>query len=114
MTKNRRIAVIGAGLGGATAGALLQQAGYDTRVYEQTPVFSRLGAGIHLDPNVMKVMRRIGIEDKLNAMGSHPTHCFSRDGRSGEYLSRIPLGDITRAKSTVRPISQCTVATCMS
>ncbi|WP_010629564.1 FAD-dependent monooxygenase [Halomonas sp. KM-1] len=96
MTKNRKIAVIGAGLGGAAAGALLQQAGYDTRVYEQAPAFSRLGAGIHLGPNVMKVMRRIGIEDKLNAMGSHPTHWFSRDGRSGVYLSRIPLGDFAR------------------
>lgn len=96
MSKNRKIAVIGAGLGGAAAGALLQQAGYDTRVYEQASAFSRLGAGIHLGPNVMKVMRRIGIEDRLNDMGSHPDHWFSRDGKTGEYLSRIPLGDFAR------------------
>ncbi|CAM3508447.1 MAG: FAD-dependent monooxygenase [Halomonas sp.] len=93
MKNKPTIAIIGAGLGGAAAGALLQQAGYPTKVYEQAPVFSRLGAGIHLGPNVMKVMRRIGIEDKLNAMGSHPDYWFSRNGMTGEYQSRIPLGE---------------------
>src|SRR5213595_1549374 len=41
-----RIAVIGAGLGGTVAAALLQRAGYQVRLYEQAPAFSRLGAGI--------------------------------------------------------------------
>ncbi|MCU5788441.1 Salicylate 1-monooxygenase [Alcanivorax marinus] len=95
-TTKPTIAVIGAGLGGAAAGALLQKAGYPTQVYEQAPEFSRLGAGIHLGPNVMKVMRRIGIEDALDRMGSHPDHWFSRDGATGEYLSRIPLGDFAK------------------
>src|SRR6516225_3865223 len=64
-----RIAIIGAGLGGVAAAALLQRAGHDVRLYEQAPAFSRLGAGIHLGPNVMKIMRRIGCEDALNEMG---------------------------------------------
>tara|TARA_Y100001001_G_scaffold55468_1_gene52278 strand:- start:439 stop:1605 length:1167 start_codon:yes stop_codon:yes gene_type:complete len=95
-TTKPSIAVIGAGLGGAAAAALLQKAGYPTQVYEQAPEFSRLGAGIHLGPNAMKVMRRIGIEDQLERMGSHPSHWFSRDGETGEYLSRIPLGDFAK------------------
>ena len=95
-TTKPNIAVIGAGLGGAAAAALLQKAGYPTQVYEQAPEFSRLGAGIHLGPNAMKVMRRIGIEDQLERMGSHPSHWFSRDGETGEYLSRIPLGDFAK------------------
>lgn len=96
MSNKPTVAVIGAGLGGAAAGALLQQAGYPTKVYEQAPAFSRLGAGIHLGPNVMKVMRRIGLADKLDTMGSHPDYWFSRDGVTGEYQSRIPLGDFAR------------------
>ena len=96
MNNKPTIAVIGAGLGGAAAGALLQKAGYPTKVYEQAPAFARLGAGIHLGPNVMKVMRRIGIEEKLNAMGSHPDYWFSRNGMTGEYQSRIPLGEFAR------------------
>lgn len=96
MNNKPTIAVIGAGLGGAAAGALLQQAGYPTKVYEQAPAFARLGAGIHLGPNVMKVMRRIGIEEQLNSMGSHPDYWFSRNGMTGEYQSRIPLGEFAR------------------
>jgi 6-hydroxynicotinate 3-monooxygenase len=96
MQGNERIAVVGAGLGGAAAAALLQRAGFKTDVYEQAPEFSRLGAGIHVGPNVMKVFRQIGIEDQLDAMGSHPDFWFSRDGRTGDYLSRIPLGVFAR------------------
>lgn len=92
MRRPQKIAVIGAGLGGAAAGALLQQAGFAVDVYEQAESFSRLGAGIHVGPNVMKVFRRLGLEDALSAMGSHPDHWFSRDGETGDYLARIKLG----------------------
>lgn len=92
MRRPQKIAVIGAGLGGAAAGALLQQAGFTVDVYEQAESFSRLGAGIHVGPNVMKVFRRLGLEDALSAMGSHPDHWFSRDGETGDYLARIKLG----------------------
>ena len=88
-----RIAIIGAGLGGTAAAALMQRAGLQVRLYEQAPAFSRLGAGIHVGPNVMKIMRRIGIEDALNAMGCHPDYWYSREGVSGEVIAQIPLGD---------------------
>jgi 6-hydroxynicotinate 3-monooxygenase len=87
------IAVIGAGLGGAAAAALLADAGFSVHTFEQAPEFNRLGAGIHIGPNVMKIFRQIGLEDTLAKIGSHPTHWFSRDGNTGEYLSEIPLGD---------------------
>lgn len=90
-TSTPRIAVVGAGLGGAAAAALLQQAGFKVDVYEQSAEFSRLGAGIHMGPNIMKIFRRIGLEDRISEMGCHPDFWFSRDGESGEYLSRIPL-----------------------
>lgn len=55
MNKAKKIAVIGAGLGGASMGLLLQRAGFDVDVYEQAAEFSRLGAGIHIGPNIMKI-----------------------------------------------------------
>ncbi|MCI3208798.1 MULTISPECIES: FAD-dependent monooxygenase [Pandoraea] len=88
-----RIAVIGAGLGGTAAAGLLERSGYDVALYEQAPAFSRLGAGIHLGPNVMKIMRRLGIEDALNVMGSHPDYWYSRDWKTAEAMSQIPLGE---------------------
>ncbi|MDU7523270.1 MAG: FAD-dependent monooxygenase, partial [Roseomonas mucosa] len=92
MTRTQRIAVVGAGLGGACAAALLQRAGFEVAVFEQAPAFSRLGAGIHMGPNVMKIFRHMGIEDSVAALGSHPDFWMSRDGATGDYLSRIPLG----------------------
>ena len=93
MQSKPKIAIVGAGLGGTAAAVLMQKAGFQVDLYEQAPAFSRLGAGIHLGPNVMKVMRRIGIEDALNACGSHPDFWHSKDGRTAEQLSAIPLGD---------------------
>jgi 6-hydroxynicotinate 3-monooxygenase len=90
------IAVIGAGLGGAAAAALLLDAGFSVHAFEQAPEFTRLGAGIHIGPNVMKIFRKIGLEERLSQIGSHPDYWFSRDGPTGEYLSRIPLGDYGR------------------
>ena len=88
-----RIAIVGAGLGGTAAAALMQRAGYPVRLYEQAPAFSRLGAGIHLGPNVMKIMRRMDCEDALNVMGSHPDYWYSRDWKTGEAIAQIPFGD---------------------
>ncbi|MCQ0988087.1 FAD-dependent monooxygenase [Jiella marina] len=90
------IAVIGAGLGGAAAMALLDQAGFSVHTFEQAPEFTRLGAGIHIGPNVMKIFREIGLEDRLAEIGSHPDFWFSRDGNTGEYLSKIRLGDFAK------------------
>ena len=93
MSNSPRIAVVGAGLGGAATAALLLQEGFNVRVYEQAPGFSRLGAGIHVGPNVMKVLRRIGIEDEMNRQGSRPDFWYSRHWETGDVLAQIPLGD---------------------
>ena len=93
MSTSPRIAIVGAGLGGAATAALLLKEGLNVRVYEQAPGFSRLGAGIHVGPNVMKILRRIGVEDALNAQGSHPDYWYSRHWQTGDILAQIPLGD---------------------
>ncbi|KAG1253089.1 hypothetical protein G6F65_017624 [Rhizopus arrhizus] len=87
------IPIVGAGLGGAATAALLLNEGLNVRVYEQAQGFSRLGAGIHVGPNVMKILRRIGVEDALNAQGSHPDYWYSRHWQTGDILAKIPLGD---------------------
>ena len=56
------VAVIGAGMGGLAAAATLRQIGVDVQVYEQARQFGRVGAGIQMMPNSMKVLRKIGVE----------------------------------------------------
>jgi len=98
MKRETRIAVIGAGLGGATAAAWLQREGFPVRVYEQAQFFERIGAGIHVSANVMKVLRRLGAEQRLSKAGSHPDMFTSRKWDTGEVLFELPLGEIGERK----------------
>lgn len=91
MDKSKKIAVIGAGLGGASIGLLLQNAGFNVDVYEQASEFSRLGAGIHIGPNIMKIFREMGLENDLEEMGCHPEEWISRDGNTAEIVAQATL-----------------------
>ena len=88
-----RIAIIGGGLGGLTAAALLRKAGFEAKVYEQTPVLERIGAGIQLGPNLVKVLERIGVADRLRKLAVRPERWVSRKWDTGEELLSYPLGD---------------------
>lgn len=98
MKKELTIAVIGCGLGGATVAALLQRAGFRVMVFEQTSSFLPTGAGIHLSPNVLKVLRRIGIEHCLLERGCRPSAFTSRAWDSGELLFSLPLGEVAEQR----------------
>ncbi len=89
--KKGDIAIVGAGLGGVAAALLLLQAGYRVRLFEQASGFSRLGAGIQLGPNVMKVMRRLGLESVVEAMGCKPPSWISRNWNDGAVLADVGL-----------------------
>src|SRR5207237_10400747 len=81
-----RIAVVGGGLGGTTAAILLQQRGYDVAVYEQAPQLQRIGAGIHLHANLMRVMKAIGVADAMYRIGISPRNWYSREWDTGRIL----------------------------
>jgi len=85
-TKKPRIAIVGAGLGGTTAGILLQQAGYPVDLYEQAPSLQRIGAGIHLHANLMRVMIAIGVADRMYGIGISPQNWYSREWDTGRVL----------------------------
>jgi 6-hydroxynicotinate 3-monooxygenase len=88
-----RIAIVGAGLGGPAAAALLQAAGFDVHLYEQSASFSRIGAGIHLGPNLVRVLYRIGVGERLAAQGVNPAAWLSRRWDTGEMMLDYPLGE---------------------
>ena len=89
MERDIRIAVIGAGLGGLTAAALLQREGFPVTVFEQAPTFSRIGAGIILSANVTKSLRPLGLEPLLLGAGIKADSFVSRTWDSGEVLFEI-------------------------
>ncbi|WP_199807895.1 FAD-dependent monooxygenase [Streptomyces sp. NRRL S-350] len=87
------VAIVGGGLGGAATAALLQQAGCSVAVFEQTHRFEPAGAGIHLTPNVMRILAHIGIGDALVRAGRRPESFTSRNLASNSVRSTLALGD---------------------
>lgn len=89
MDRGTRIAVLGGGLAGLTVAGLLQRAGFSVAVYEQSPGFSRIGAGIILGANVAKILRRLDLEADFAATGIRPDAFISRAWSSGDELYRL-------------------------
>lgn len=54
------VGIVGGGIGGLTAAAFLQQAGFDVTVYEQAPALTEVGAGLIMAPNAVKLLRKLG------------------------------------------------------
>ena len=96
--KSLSIAIIGAGIGGLATAALLARLGFAVRVYEQAPAFARVGAGIQMAPNAVKVLRALGVEDTLRRSAFRSERAVSRVWDSGEITSDLPLGDAVEAK----------------
>src|ERR1700742_4913066 len=89
--KKLSVAVVGAGMGGLAAAATLRQVGIDVQVYEQAAKFGRIGAGIQMMPNSMKVLRGIGIEDRLQRIAFKPYSHLNRAWDTGEVLRELPM-----------------------
>lgn len=87
------VAVIGAGMGGLAAAATLARIGLDVTVYEQAPAFQRLGAGIQQGPNAIKVLRQLGLEERLRDVAYKPALTKYRQAETGELLWEREQGD---------------------
>jgi len=85
------VAIVGAGMGGLTAASALRLFGFDVHVYEQASRFARIGAGIQMMPNSMKVLRKIGVEDRVRATSFQPYSHLNRQWDSGAVMRELPM-----------------------
>ena len=92
------IAIVGAGVGGLAAAAALRKLGLRATIYEQAPAFGRVGAAIQLTPNAMKVLRGLGIEDRVRADSFSPDVGYNRDAYTAEITFLHPMGAETEAR----------------
>jgi salicylate hydroxylase/6-hydroxynicotinate 3-monooxygenase len=90
--RSPRIAIVGAGIGGLAAAAALQKAGLQAKIYEQAPHFARVGAGIQMSPNAVKVIRAFDLEDRLRSVAFQPGSWKNRDFDTGAMRFEYPLG----------------------
>ena len=59
------VAIVGGGIGGIAAAAFLRRAGLRAVVYEQAEMLTQVGAGLVLAPNAVRLLRRLGVMDRL-------------------------------------------------
>jgi len=69
-----KILIIGGGIGGLTTAIALEQAGFETAVFEATATIKTDGAGIWMAPNAMQVFDRLGFAGQVIERGMPLEH----------------------------------------
>ena len=86
-----RILIAGAGLGGLSAASCLMKAGHQVEIHEQAPQLGEVGAGIQVSANAMHVLRHLGLEERIRAIGVSPGAYVFRLHDTGEVIQRFSL-----------------------
>jgi salicylate hydroxylase len=64
--------IVGGGVGGLTAAIALRQIGWSVQVLERAEQFGEVGAGVQLGPNATRVLKRLGLGEKLDEIAVAP------------------------------------------
>ena len=98
MPRPLNVAIIGGGMGRLATAAALRKVGIEVTVYEQARQFARLGAGIQVGCNAMKVLRGFGLESRMRGQSFYPRSWNNRDWRTGEVKFDMIFGETAEAK----------------
>jgi 6-hydroxynicotinate 3-monooxygenase len=93
MAARANFAIIGAGIGGLALAGLLSRQGTRVRIYEQAKQFQRIGAGIQMSSNAMRVLRALGLEQHLRDRAFEPPAWTHRVWDTGEHLADLDFSD---------------------
>lgn len=85
------VGIIGGGIGGVAAAVALRRAGIEVTVYERAVALREVGAGLMLWPNATRVLRELGVLEKVVAVSGTSDRFLVR-ADSGRSLMDIPLG----------------------
>ncbi|MFW1735500.1 FAD-dependent urate hydroxylase HpxO [Acinetobacter sp. ULE_I001] len=85
------ITIIGAGMGGLTAGIALKKFGHTVTIYEQTEQILAVGAAISLWSNGVKCLNYLGLTNQVAKLGGQMDHLAYIDGLTGEHMTQFSL-----------------------
>lgn len=92
------VLVAGGGIGGLAAALACARAGLPVQLFERSPAFAEVGAGIQLGPNVTRLLQAWGLQADLQAVAALPENLVIRSADTGAELGRLRLGDQVRAR----------------
>jgi FAD-dependent urate hydroxylase len=84
------IVIIGAGIGGLSAGIALQQSGHRVRLFDRVAQLTPAGAAISVWPNGVDVLEKLGMGAAIKAV-SGTMNSMSYHTRQGEPLTQFSL-----------------------
>jgi FAD-dependent urate hydroxylase len=84
-----RVVIVGGGIGGLTAAVALRAAGWEVVVCERATDLREVAAGISLWPNAVRLLRRLGVGEAVEAAG-----CVATGSRTRTWYG-APLGPCT-------------------
>ena len=84
--------ISGGGIGGLITAYALARQGHPVHLFEQSPEFREVGAGIQLGPNIFRVLEKVGLKDAILADAHSPPAQEMRDALTGKLIASIPLG----------------------
>ncbi|MCT9819374.1 FAD-dependent urate hydroxylase HpxO [Microbacterium sp. W1N] len=90
-----KVIIIGAGIGGTSAGIALRRLGHHVVIYDQMRENKPVGAALSLWSNGVKVLNWLGLADEVAALGGDMADMAYRDGRTGETLCEFSLDPVT-------------------
>ena len=70
---SRSALIVGAGIGGLSAGIALRKAGWNIRIFERAQSPRELGFGVGLAPNAIVALRELGLAEKVLERSFEPT-----------------------------------------
>ena len=63
------------------------------QLIERNKVFSEVGAGIQISPNIVRLLEGWGLKDGLDALACFPSQLEIRSALNADLLGRLPLGE---------------------
>jgi FAD-dependent urate hydroxylase len=93
MRMDRRILVVGAGIGGLAVARTLGRAGFSAEVVEREPAWDEAGMGIYLPGNAARALRALGLEQAVMEKAIAIPRQRVSDHR-GRLLVEIDLADL--------------------
>ncbi|WP_431797407.1 FAD-dependent urate hydroxylase HpxO [Microbacterium kunmingense] len=90
-----KVVIIGAGIGGTSAGIALARHGHDVVIYDRMRQNRPVGAALSLWSNGVKVLNWLGLGAEVARLGGRMDHMAYHDGHTGDQLCRFSLEPVT-------------------
>jgi len=102
-----KIIIVGAGIGGLSAGIALRKFGHQVEIYEAVQSIQPVGAAISLWSNGIKCLNYLGLNREIARIGGDMAFMAYLDAISGEQITRFSLEPlVTRVGERPYPVSR--------